>query len=695
MISNSLPVMSTGLTLLLLIIAGTLFVFWNRFRDGLPGHKTYLYVLGTILAVATGLLLSGLHRREMFLWPVTAAFVIWVVIPGLLLSWRTILLLHGRFDRARFVQKVIPGVVWSPVERKTLVVLEAAGRIDEGRLADAEQRLDDLKRTSFSSGMLEQKIRQVDLLLNAHRRNWSSVLHTYEKLDDKTIGPVWIPTQIFVARAYVEREQFERAEELLNEVESFSLTEREQLAATTVRMALSMCAGNGDQGEIMLYQLKEETKGQLPAPFVDYWMARGLHASGQFENARSRYHSALDQVDDNAERWKTAIEERLMELEMDQARPPRASSYSLGQDELAEPALEPESVPDSQPVREAEPVDQPSRQERPPPDVVDFIEKVNRTPQATVVLLTLICGIFLVMYFGVQVSYPEGQPQTGRVTNPTTDPVTLLVFGMKADYMIDEPAESPGAPLREDLDKFDLNLLKVSNINQAHKKINNQLDQKISTSQLQALWLNARKAHLFGFDREGNVNYPRGQYWRLATCTLLHIGWIHLILNGYALWILGKLMENIYGWRDYLIIYLVSGLAGSIGSWKFGASPASAGASGAIFGLLGAAIALTLIKREGMPEQIRNRLAGPLVFWTVVNLILGFVVPRIDNAGHIGGLIGGLLIGYLISPDSASSETSWRARLLKWIAFACLAGGYGWSIVRGVNFALQYAPQMV
>lgn len=137
-----------------------------------------------------------------------------------------------------------------------------------------------------------------------------------------------------------------------------------------------------------------------------------------------------------------------------------------------------------------------------------------------------------------------------------------------------------------------------------------------------------------------------GEWWRLLTCCFLHYGIIHLAFNMYALVSLGYFLEPLIGKRNFLFSYLLAGLGSSIASTWWNENAVSAGASGAIFGMYGVFAALlttNYFKGEG-----RKALLSKVVGFIVYNLILGFGIGIVDNAGHIGGLISGLLLGYSI-----------------------------------------------
>ena len=158
---------------------------------------------------------------------------------------------------------------------------------------------------------------------------------------------------------------------------------------------------------------------------------------------------------------------------------------------------------------------------------------------------------------------------------------------------------------------------------------------------------NIRVLILFG--AKVNSLIAAGQVWRLFTSTFLHIGLVHLVFNGYALYIFGIQVERLYGSARFLAIYLLAGLYGSLFSFAFG-SELSAGASGAIFGLLGALLAFFRRHRETFGMWGRQQLLNLLVV-AGLNLVLGFTVPNIDILAHLGGLVSGAVLGWLLAPQ--------------------------------------------
>lgn len=148
------------------------------------------------------------------------------------------------------------------------------------------------------------------------------------------------------------------------------------------------------------------------------------------------------------------------------------------------------------------------------------------------------------------------------------------------------------------------------------------------------------------------ANYaPRvsaGEYWRLFTANFLHIGFLHAALNGYALYVLGQETEAIYGSARFLVIFLLAGLSGAIASFTL-TYGLSAGASTGIFGLIGTLIAFFVRNRKVLGPLGRTRLNN-LLFVAGLNVIYGLSIPAIDNWGHAGGLMAGLLLGWLLCP---------------------------------------------
>ena len=171
-----------------------------------------------------------------------------------------------------------------------------------------------------------------------------------------------------------------------------------------------------------------------------------------------------------------------------------------------------------------------------------------------------------------------------------------------------------------------------------------------------------------------------GEYWRLLTAPWLHGGTEHLVGNGIALYILGMVCEAAFGPAQFVVLYVLSGLAGSIVSGLVSAGP-SVGASGAIFGLQGAAI--VLLRRERARLLVRDRRVGfVLLIWAVYSIAGGLTTPFIDNGAHIGGALGGAIIASRLHPVVLSPLPSERAAAVRrWLGLVVALLGYaavGW-----------------
>lgn len=136
-----------------------------------------------------------------------------------------------------------------------------------------------------------------------------------------------------------------------------------------------------------------------------------------------------------------------------------------------------------------------------------------------------------------------------------------------------------------------------------------------------------------------------GEWWRLFTSMFVHGGLIHLSCNIYGLVLAGLFVEPIFGRKNYLIIYIISGLLGSIASILWYNATISVGASGAIFGLYGAILGLLLT--NAIPKTGKKLILSLIGFFVVINLLMG-LTGGVDNAAHIGGLVSGTIIGLIL-----------------------------------------------
>lgn len=143
----------------------------------------------------------------------------------------------------------------------------------------------------------------------------------------------------------------------------------------------------------------------------------------------------------------------------------------------------------------------------------------------------------------------------------------------------------------------------------------------------------------------------QGQWWRLFTSMFLHVGILHLVFNVYAIYAIGPLVEGYYGHLRFALIYLLGGMVGSLASFAF--SPTiSAGASGAVFAIAAAAAVYFFRYRENFGARGRAILQN-MLFVLGANLVFGLASQGIDNWGHFGGMVGGLLLGWVLLPRYA------------------------------------------
>lgn len=166
---------------------------------------------------------------------------------------------------------------------------------------------------------------------------------------------------------------------------------------------------------------------------------------------------------------------------------------------------------------------------------------------------------------------------------------------------------------------------------------------------------------------------PHGGWYRLVTAMFLHASIIHIGFNMYALWVIGTPVEQYLGKVRYVGLYFVSGLAGSAGALLLTPNSPTLGASGAVFGILGAMMILEW--------QATGRFAGNALTWIVINLVIDVFVPGISLGGHIGGLIGGILV--------TLSYAHWRDGRAQYGQIG-IPGVLGLLVVAGGSVALAY-----
>jgi rhomboid protease GluP len=157
----------------------------------------------------------------------------------------------------------------------------------------------------------------------------------------------------------------------------------------------------------------------------------------------------------------------------------------------------------------------------------------------------------------------------------------------------------------------------------------------------------------------GSSVWVHGEYWRLVTAGFLHGGLLHIAFNGWALFVLGSQVEEVFGTPRFLVIYFVSTVGGFFLSARMNMG-LSIGASAGIMGLIGAMVAFGHASKSPLGRQIRNQYLG----WLALNLVWGFTPgANIDNYAHIGGFAGGFALAWLAGNPSRSTqmrEAAWR-----------------------------------
>ena len=155
----------------------------------------------------------------------------------------------------------------------------------------------------------------------------------------------------------------------------------------------------------------------------------------------------------------------------------------------------------------------------------------------------------------------------------------------------------------------------------------------------------------FGGNSDG-IGIEAGEYYRLVTSAFLHDGIFHLAFNMYALWLLGMLLESGFGKARFLSLYVVSMLGGSFGVLLLSPNSPTVGASGAVFGLMGA---MVLVQRAIGGNIWRS----PLAMVLMLNLVFTLVIPRVSIGGHLGGLAAGVVLGAAMLAFERRNVGSW------------------------------------
>ena len=155
---------------------------------------------------------------------------------------------------------------------------------------------------------------------------------------------------------------------------------------------------------------------------------------------------------------------------------------------------------------------------------------------------------------------------------------------------------------------------------------------------------------LLDFGASFSPYFRRGDYWRVVMPMFLHVGWLHLLGNSYALFILGPILERVYGSGRFALLYVAAGIGSSALSMSISRNVAAAGASGAIFGIAGAMLVAGYLHRDVIPPRWGRAFGKGIIPFIVLILVLGFSEPGIDKWGHVGGLLSGMVLAVFIPP---------------------------------------------
>jgi len=180
-----------------------------------------------------------------------------------------------------------------------------------------------------------------------------------------------------------------------------------------------------------------------------------------------------------------------------------------------------------------------------------------------------------------------------------------------------------------------------------------------------------------------------GEWWRVVTAMFLHGNWEHLLVNGYALFMLGRFTEEVFGPLRYFVTYVAGGLAGAAASTlNVQQAGLSVGASGAIMGLLGALIVVLILRRGTWPEAWRRALLWNLVLLGAIQIFIGFQLPMVDNAAHVGGMLGGGAMALVVAPGGLIGRSTAARAVLVALALV-FVGGFAWAAVQTARTPLE------
>lgn len=223
---------------------------------------------------------------------------------------------------------------------------------------------------------------------------------------------------------------------------------------------------------------------------------------------------------------------------------------------------------------------------------------------------------------------------------------------------------------------------------------------------------------LAAFGAKYNSLINQGEWWRFVTPVFIHIGFIHLFFNMYGLWVLGPYVERLYGSAKFVVFWILTGIAGVAASYltvRPGMENASAlsgfffrsqdgpsaGASGALFGLIGVLFVFGIKFRHELPEGFKRAFGTGMLPTILINLSIGYIFPFIDNSAHVGGLLAGMALATVVSYKRVGTRGSvtviWHilqiaALALVAVSFALVASHFGRPAPVVVNTADKVAP---
>jgi len=208
-------------------------------------------------------------------------------------------------------------------------------------------------------------------------------------------------------------------------------------------------------------------------------------------------------------------------------------------------------------------------------------------------------------------------------------------------------------------------------------------DRDSSVQDLQRLLRGSNSSALAAWGADAAWLVQQGQWWRLISAIFIHIGIIHLAFNSYALIFIGPLLEELLGRERFLVLYLTTGAFGFwLSNWYYPPILTTAGASGAIFGMIGVAIVLS--KRWSAWGSVLHQ---QLVHWAIYGFVYGLLLGA-NNAAHLGGFVAGVALGFALGNPNRAETMASQQRLWRVLFWICLAITVG-SLVLALQFRFR------